>query len=337
MAAAVAGCALAACGSSEEGAAAGEGPAPASGATAGAGGDGGASSGIGGDLFATGTGAGGTSASGCEKVDFLFVVDNSVSMQDQQAALVASFPGFLAAIQTTLSAKSDYHIMVVDTDAWGRCNTANPWTGIDPGSTTCNSYIKTTVFEECDRVIGAGVVHPAGQYASNKPCAFASGKRYLAEGDADLAGTFGCAALVGVAGHSSERPMDAMVAAVSAGLNASGGCNHGFLREDAILVVTFISDDPNYEDAGTAADWYQAVLAAKAGNAKAVVVLGLTPNFPGCQNGKGPPKGAHWSEFIALWADHGLEASVCNADYTPFFAEAVAIIDDACDEFEPPK
>ncbi len=131
--------------------------------------------------------------------------------------------------------------------------------------------------------------------------------------------------------------MDSLVAAMGTDLNGPGGCNEGFLRDDAILVVTFISDDPNYEDAGDAQSWYDAVVAAKGGNADAVVVLGLTPNFDGCQNGSGPPKGAHWSEFVALWGDKGLEASVCNLDYAPFFEQAVSIIDDTCDEFEPPS
>src|SRR5690349_10875682 len=34
----------------------------------------------------------GSDASGCEKVDFLFVIDNSGSMGDEQIALISSFP-----------------------------------------------------------------------------------------------------------------------------------------------------------------------------------------------------------------------------------------------------
>jgi hypothetical protein len=324
---------MAACsGSSEtetQGAAGAQGGLGGSGASGGSGGDS-----VGGGL---GTGGGGGAQSGCNKVDFLFVVDNSISMQDQQQALITSFPGFIGAIQATASADSDYHIMVADTDEWGRCDTANGWSGHDPNHSSCNAYIEATTFEECDRTLGAGVVHPAGEHASNQACAIFGDNRYIVEGEPDLAATFDCVARVGVAGHPSERPMDAMVATVSAALNGPGGCNEGFLRDDAILVVTFISDDPNYEDAGTPQDWYDAVVAAKGGNAEAVVVLGLTPNFMGCQNGAGPPKGAHWSEFIALWGDRGLEASVCDSDYAPFFADAVAVVDETCDEFEPPS
>jgi len=278
---------------------------------------------------------------GCAKVDFLFVVDNSVSMKDQQAALIASFPGFMASIKTTLSKVNDYHIMVVDTDETTRCTPENCQTGEMSADTLCiaaaNGYACNTTFEPCDNTLGAGVVHPAGDGASNKLCEITGGNRYITQEEQDLDGTFACVAQVGLAGHPSERPMDAMVAALADGINGPGGCNEGFLRDDAILVVTFISDDPNYEDAGGPQDWYDAVVAAKNGDPASVVVLGLTPAWDGCGPDDKPDKGAHWAEFLTMWGDHALHASVCNLDYAPFFDEAVSIIDTACNEFEPPK
>jgi hypothetical protein len=274
---------------------------------------------------------------GCQRVDFMFVIDNSVSMDNEQAQLVAAFPGFMDAIQNTLEAGSDYHVMAVDTDAWGRCDTAG-WQGYDADHDTCNAYVQQTTFEECDRTLGAGVLHPAGKKASNMECMPFGGNRYLVEGEPDLAGTFACTATVGTAGHDQERPMDAMIAALQPGINGPGGCNDGFLRDDALLVVTFISDDPNEVDMGTPAEWYQAVVDAKHGDPAAVVVLGMTPAWPGCQDGKGPPKGAHWAEFIGLWGDHGLHGNVCGTaqEYIDFFGQAVAEIDTACDEYTPP-
>lgn len=304
----------------------GSGGSAASGASAGSGG-----LSIGG---ASGAGTGGSSSSGCEKIDFLFVVDNSVSMENEQSQLVAAFPGFISAIQNTVNAGSDYHIMVADTDEWGRCNTANPWTGIDPGSSTCNSYIKNTVFQECDRTMGAGVVNPAGGFASNKVCGMPLPRRYLQQGDPDPSGAFACAAQVGTAGHSSERPMDSIVAAMAAGINGPGGCNEGFLRDDALLVITFISDDPNYEDAGDAQSWYDAVVAAKKGNPDAVTVVGFTPAFAGCGGGSNI-KGAHWAEFVAKFK-YNVHASVCAGDYVNTFTQAVTVIDESCDAFVPP-
>jgi hypothetical protein len=288
-------------------------------------------SGVGGSTgtgFGQSSGSGGGNQEGCTKVDFLFVIDNSVSMNDEQDALVASFPGFMDTIQNTVAASSDYHILVADTDAWGRCDTANGWMGETPEHQTCNAYIESTTFEECDRVRGAGVVHPAGEYASNMPCEVYGGGRYIIQGDPNAAATFACMAKVGTAGHPSERPMEAIVGALSPELEGPGGCNDGFLRSDAILVITFISDDPNDEDTGTPQSWYDAVVAAKGGNTNAVVVLGLTPYSGGAA-------GQRWHDFIGLWGAKGLEASVELDDYTPFFAEAVGLIEEACDEFVP--
>jgi len=301
----------------------------------GVGGAGGAT-GQGGTEVTIAVGAGGGS-SGCDKVDFLFVVDNSVSMSDQQAALVASFPDFINTIQSTLSATSDYHVMVVDTDAETRCSPAGCATPDVQAQQLCiqpvGGYACNTTFEACDNTLGAGVVHPAGKGASNQPCDVYGGNRYAVEGDPDLAGTFGCMATVGLAGHPTERPMDAMVAALSEPLIQAGGCNEDFLRDDAILVITFMSDDPYYEDSGTPQDWYDAVVAAKNGNEDAVAVLGFTPAAEGCGPDKGTGEGEHWSEFISMWGDYGLEVSVCEPDFGPYFAESVTIIDEACDNF----
>lgn len=274
---------------------------------------------------------------GCQAVDFLFVIDNSVSMENNQAALVGAFPGFMAAIEATLEADSDYHVMAVDTDEWGRCDTANPWDGMNPGSDTCNNYIKTTVFDECDRTRGAGVVHPAGQHATNAVCAFQGGNRYIIAGEPDLAAAFSCAATVGVAGHPSERPMDSMVAALEPAINGAGGCNDGFLRPDALLVIAFMSDDPNLEDTNGPDEWYDAVVQAKGGDPSAVVVMGLTPNWDGCGNAN-HINGTHWTEFIEKFGDHGLHGNVCATaeEYVSFFEMAVGTIDQACDEFVPP-
>ncbi len=295
----------------------------------------------GGQKFDVGNGAGTaddglTPEEGCQAVDFLFVIDNSVSMEGEQAALVDAFPGFIDTIQNTLEADSDYHIMVVDTDEWGRCNTANGFPGMDPTSDTCNNYVANTAFEPCDAVRGAGVVHPAGAFASNMPCNFQGGKRYIEAGEPDISAAFSCAAQVGTAGHPSERPMDGMIEALSDGLNGPGGCNEGFLRDDALLVITFMSDDPNYEDTGSPQDWFDAVVAAKNGDPSAVVVLGLTTNPPGCGNDNSE-NGNHWVEFINLW-DNGLHGNVCGTaqEYNDFFAMAVSTIDQACDEYTPP-
>lgn len=292
---------------------------------------------------------------GCQKVDFLFVIDNSVSMKDQQAALIASFPGFIETIKTTLNAKSDYNIMVIDTDAYGRCTRE---TCADEGSNcrTSNRNFDTYIcghikeFQTCDMSWGAGVIHPAGVEASNQRCTIHGGNRYIVGDDPNMAATFSCIAQVGLSGNPAERPMDAMVAAVSKKLNGNGGCNEGFLRDDAILVVTIITDDPNTEDmkedsawnaafgpSDTVDDWYNALVKAKDGNADAIVVLGLLPvgtNSAGNSCARGD-SGQHWLELVNKFGPHGLHGPVCEEEYVSFFEQAVALIDDTCDDFVP--
>lgn len=290
---------------------------------------------IGGGATDSSTGA---AEKGCTRADFLFVIDNSASMEDNQAALVASFPGFIAGIKATLNAGSDYHVMIVDSDDDGRCKQP-----CDKNTSDVIKYCAEADYEACDAPLstcdttrGAGVVHPVGLYASNKTCPITGGNRYMLPEEPDLAATFACVATVGTAGNPSERPMNGLTEALSPALNGPGGCNAGFLRDDAILVITFISDDPNYEDIGKPQEWYDAVVAAKHGNKDAIVVAGLIPQPDlKCASG-GDTNGEHWQEFLALWGEHGVEGSVCEPDYAPFFTKAIAVIDEACDNFTPP-
>jgi len=293
-------------------------------------GSGGASPGDGGD-------------SGCNKVDFLFVIDNSSSMGPEQAALVASFPGFIDTIQS-LSGVSDYHIMVADTDEDGKCTPGDDrCTGgflALPPNDVClggGSNVCQVQLAGCDIALGAGVIGPLGKDASNRDCMLSGGSRYILDTEPDVSSAFACVAQVGLSGHAEERPMDAMVAALSVPLNAPGGCNEGFLREDAILVVTIISDDPKREDQGEPADWLAAVTAAKGGDVAAAVVLGLVIGVDDRAAGADEVKGAHWQEFVELFGDRGLAADVSAPDYTPFFADAVSIIDTTCQEFVGPE
>jgi hypothetical protein len=241
-------------------------------------------------------------------------------MEGEQKALTMAFPGFIDTIKNTLPT-SDYHIMIADTDAEGRCA---------PGvclHSTCQANMKYAckdIFSECDTTRGAGVVHPAGQFASNMPCDFEPGKRYLLGNDPELTTNFQCAATVGTAGNGSERPMDGMVEAVSSSFLAPGACNEGFLRDDAILVVTFISDDPGVEDTNTAQETYDAIVAAKGGDIDRIVMLGLIPG-EGCGTG-----GKHWAEMISMFGPRGIQGSICAPEFNTFFQDTVETILDTC-------
>lgn len=269
---------------------------------------------------------------GCQKVDFLFVVDNSSSMLLEQSNLTNSFPGFLRVVQESLEAR-DFHIMVVDTDGWD-----------GESSAAANA-------DPCRNALGAGK-----RLGSNgQDCGVAGADRYLSKDQPNLEKTFSCVAKVGTFGDSGEQPMDAMIQAVGLAQNQRGGCNESFLRDDAILVVTFITDEDDTRSSGNPELWRQALLDSKRGDEKALVVLGLvndanldeplaggrcgsllaplTPLSPLAPLTQG---GAPALQSFVQGFAQGSLASVCAPDYGPFFAQAVGSIDNACDEFVPP-
>ncbi|HWB80593.1 MAG TPA: hypothetical protein VG755_36775 [Nannocystaceae bacterium] len=293
---------------------------------------------------------GGDDMSGCDKVDFLFIVDNSGSMYEEQVNLISSFPQFIGTIQDTLDEAQDYHIMVLDTDAWvySACPLLCGFP-LPPGVNPCEGFeCMVTEPEECEDVLGAGVTWPKGGQSSNMDCMFASGERWMDANQPDLSATFECAARVGTGSTGDpERPMEAMVQAATSSTPAFA-CNEGFFRDDAILVVTFITDeDDDAADGsgGTVDGWRQALIAAKNGDETAVVVLGLFGDGdqldPICdsfdsQSGNGAEPSPRLRQFVESWGTRGFAGSICAPSYDAFFEEAVGIIDTTCDEFQPP-
>ena len=193
---------------------------------------------------------------GCRKVDFLFVIDNSGSMSAQQVQLLASFDGFIQAIQASLEDSVDsYHVGVVTSDAYS----SNA-----PGCNAIGSLVSQT--------------------AAGGDCTpFAEGGRFATEMD-DLSVKFPCMAQVGTFGSGLEMPVTAAIAAVDPAINMPGACNDGFLRDDAILVLVVLTDDPPHDgsadDAHPMADtsfWYDAIVDAKNGDPEAMVVIGFVP------------------------------------------------------------
>jgi hypothetical protein len=306
-----------------------------------------------GDQDGTATADDGGGEMGCKKVDFLFVIDNSGSMADEQDNLIASFPGFIATIQAELEDAQDYHIMVIDSDAWvfGGCEG-----GPAPLCTLFNGVCPlvpgyqcgVTMPEECEDVLGAGVTHPKGPDASGMACNFTTGKRFMDSGEPDLHAAFSCAAKVGTGSTlDPEKPMEAMVQAASPS-GPAHDCNEGFFREDAILVVTFITDEDDDEgngSNGTPDGWKASIVAQKSGDETAIVVLGLfgdndqpnaiCPPFDP-DNAAGAEPSVRLRQFAESFGDRGFIGSICADSYDPFFQQAVSIIESTCSDFVPP-
>jgi hypothetical protein len=299
------------------------------------------------ELFDVGVGDEGVGPEdGCTKIDFLFVVDNSGSMGAHQQALVDSFGPFMDTIFATVQAQ-DYHIMVTDSDADGDIQGAcEPCT---PDSFWCGDWCdaKASLDVACETRLGAGEVAPYNNEASNTICGVPDDIRYLTSDldQASIKSLFQCMAKVGIFGSGAELPTSAIAAAVGPE-NQAGGCNADFVRDDAVLVVTFISDDypvPETDDnastVGSPQEWYDAVVAAKNGKPENVVMLGIiNTDDATCVSGAGEPivhPTERFVEFVEMFGARGLTGNICSSDYNAFFEQAVGLIDTACDEFEP--
>lgn len=308
----------------------------------------------------------------CEKIDFLFVVDNSGSMYDEQQNLVDSFPGFIDAIEASTGAR-DFQIMVVDTDDYQapgeggfvECD-PDPMTGLNCCPEACAMYPYLTCNgvpctpggppspSGCDQMLGAG--RRAG--ATGFDCGVQGDDRFVRTGQSDLRSTFACLAQVGVGGEGNERPMEAMSTAIGP-MNGAGECNGGFVRDDAILVVTIITDEEDDQETATACDqarplsgsagdptsWHQAVVAAKQGVEENAVVLALAgptdaasacPALDKCNGGIVGAEPTPRIEEFAQTFSRGLVGPVCAPSFDPFFEHAISLITEACDQFVPP-
>ncbi len=277
-------------------------------------------------------------------------------MKERQEKLATAFPEYIATIKSKF-ADFDYHIMVVaGDDGWGNdmctdlCPNVNckvgdpccPW--FDPGAVgeiccdltyPCQDLDLVT---QCDRTWGAGEVFPAGvDGEANKPCPIDGERRYLVKGQSNLEDTFQCIANVGTSGYGSHG--QALTAAVQKPINDPGGCNRGFLRDDALLMVTFIAANPDqaglFGSEGTPAQWAQAVIDAKHGDAESVVML----NFGACGY-CGPHEGECHPEdrlciLTTMFPYHHLEFGP-DVDFGPGFTEAVSLVETACAGFTPP-
>lgn len=234
----------------------------------------------------------------CDEIDFLFVIDNSGSMQDNQMNLINNFPQFANNI-LGLFPNQDYHVGVITTD---------PYQYNEPG---------------CQK-LGALVTQTGGYNMPMDICGpYADGYNFMTKAD-DLVTTFTCAANVGTYGSGNEQPLQAMVNALEGFMNSPGQCNESFFRPDALLVLVFITDED--EHVGDAQNYYDHLVWLKGDPTEVVVLtLGVENANQGC--------GYQTSDTLIEFTNkffYGVVGDVCAPDYGPFFQGAVGWIATAC-------
>jgi hypothetical protein len=266
----------------------------------------------------------------CEKVDLLFIVDNSWSMADEQDHLINSVPGFIDELELELADVDSYHLGVISTDT----------DGYEPNPPPCNVQ---------GGMITETIVQPCGPYAE--------GYNYMTQMD-DLQDTFACAGLLGDDGDGDERPMDNLFSAISGPMREPGACNEGFLRPDALLIIVIISDEeddftaaglfdnpPQSGSFGDPVGWAQAIVGYKGLETNAVVLSLIgTPKPNDCGTLEDPDfqwdgfEGAEISLRLRAFTEHftyGFVGDICTDDYSGYLSEAISVVSSACDTFEP--
>ncbi len=175
----------------------------------------GESTGDGGQVLGSG---GGDEDTACKKMDLVFVIDNSGSMGEEQTNLKANFPKFVTVLnnfKTKSGDPVDYRLAVTTTGVSAHLETiagAADQVGDD------GAFRKTS-----------GMTHA-----------------WLERSDAKLTTLFQTIAAVGTDGPSYEMPLESSRLALREQLKKS---NTGFLRDDALLGVVFLTDE---EDCSTA-------------------------------------------------------------------------------------
>jgi hypothetical protein len=281
---------------------------------------------------------------GCDKMDILFVVDNSGSMMEEQENLVANFPGFIQALEEYQVGGSggqlDYHVGVIST-------------GVDHHE--CAPFIGCTMEEEENgRLQNA----PKGNGGDCTPPTL----KYIVGPGPHVVNEFSCIAPLGVAGFSEEMPLEAVRRGMTTGPSALDGkddghiddVNAGFLRNDALFVAIIITDEDDQsrantypasfqEDAFSAANaapvsqYVEAYAAIKPSYEYMVFGVISGPASQSCTSDYGgASKAPRLHELIELVGGSNVAtANICDQDLAGAFATMLDTIELACDEMPP--
>lgn len=243
----------------------------------------------------------GEAAVDCDRADFLFVVDDSPSMQVHQRQLIDNFGVFIDGVERVVREGTDLHVGVVTTDAYY----GNP--------------------APCD-TLGGLVIETKGANSSRAVCGpYADGANYMTQND-DLEAAFACAARVGTLGADSEQPLAAALAALDPDSQAAT-CNAGFSRADALLTLVLVTDERDQSPADELR--YAMDIGALEGDERSVVVVALgDDDVGGCMPDQEVCYDGRLRRFTE-WFEYGFLGSI-DGDYAEHFDAAVDLVATAC-------
>ena len=226
--------------------------------------------------------------------DILFIVDNSGSMADEQQNLADNFTRFIENIQGA----GDYRIAVVSTD---QVNTSERG-GLASFTYAMSSPFHLIDFDLMTNCVDTGIdrgcfrgpdpvtrVVEAGMPAQVQISAFQDNVK------------------LGSCGSGNETGLAAMVSALQQ--TQGNGCNSGFLREEANLVLVFVSDEN--DDDNTPIQQYVNDLAAIKGDFSKIRVAAIIGSLEGQASDCSINEGASCGSICANRPPQGSGAN-CN-------------------------
>jgi hypothetical protein len=257
--------------------------------------------------------------SGCQKIDLLFVIDNSGSMGQEQANLIANFPQFITVLDQS---GLDYRVAVTTTSVDYHYQMSFPVGGNIPQNT------------------GAGE-----DGSMIKPATCNMTRRWIEKNDPMPAQTFSCVANVGTGGNSDEMPLAAMRTAFEERM--ADMTNAGFHRSDALLGIVFLTDedDCSYEQSVTLgfseslcenqmepATNYVSFLDTYTGNRTrwaAAAIAGMGPGS--CTSTFGDAvEATRLKAFVAAAGSQARMSSICDGDLSVSLQQTLALFTSAC-------
>jgi len=169
----------------------------------------------------SGSGSGSAAPRQCDKMDIVFVVDNSGSMSEEQQNLATNFPMFATLLSSyTLDSGQplDFRVALTTTGRDIHYTVTVPGFGSIPQNESGDN----------------------GAFKNN--CG--SQARWLDRSDASLATDLSCRANVGTSGPSVEMPM--LMSKYALIDRVADSTNAGFLRDDALLALVMITDEDDW-------------------------------------------------------------------------------------------
>ncbi|MFL5308265.1 MAG: hypothetical protein ACJ8F1_23840 [Polyangia bacterium] len=175
------------------------------------------------------TSTGAVTATGArEKVDLLFMVDNSSSMAPAQQKLIHELQSFAAALEALPGGLPDLHVAVVSSDMGAPGDVAGPL--------GCSEFGDMGTFHAA----------PSGDCAATglEPGAmFISNSGGVANYTGELSDVLTCIAALGSSGCGFENQLGSVARALGADGQPPPAANAGFLRDDAELAIILLSNE----------------------------------------------------------------------------------------------